>query len=299
MVAGDGVESLGKRQRLAAELRRARDLAGISGRDLAQRIGISQSKVSRIESGTAIPSAPEVTAWANAVDVPDEVKELLAALTEAVFTEVHTWRSALQSQPHLQDDIQELETRAGRICIYQPSVIPGLLQTAEYARRVFSLFQPPYAEGDIPAAVAGRLDRQLALFEEERQFDFLITEAALCWRPGPPALLLAQFDRIASLSTLSNVSIGLIPHASRAVTSGAHSFIILEPQGREHDGTQASAGAAAVTVETIHASLTINDPESVGLYRQRWSLLEQMAIYGDEARTFLACLRASVRAAEQ
>ena len=54
-----------------------------------------------------------------------------------------------------------------------------------------------------------------------------------------------------------------------------------------------------MTVETIHANLTINDPESVGLYRQRWSLLEQMAIYGDEARAFLACLHASVQAAEQ
>ena len=66
-VASDGAEHRTKRERLATELRRLRDQAGISGRDLAHRVGISQSKVSRIESGTVIPSLPEVTAWGEAV----------------------------------------------------------------------------------------------------------------------------------------------------------------------------------------------------------------------------------------
>jgi len=294
-MAGEETGPFGKRQSLAAELRRARDLAGISGRDLAHRIGISQSKISRIESGASVPSAPEVAAWADAVGAPDETRLLLASLTEAAFTEVHTWRAVLDGRSHLQDDIQELESRTGKILAFQPSLIPGLLQTAEYARRVFTLFDPPYPERDIPDALASRLDRQLALFDENREFGFLITEAALRWRPGPPELLLAQFDRIASLSTLSNVSIGLIPHAARAITSTAHSFVIFESRGKAHGDELPDS---VVTVETIHANLTINDPESVALYRRRWSLLAQMAIYGAEARAFLATVSSGVLAAE-
>jgi len=296
-----GKRQVSNRQSLAAELRRVRDLAGISGRDLAHRIGISQSKVSRIESGASVPSAPEVAAWAEAAGAPAETRQLLATLTEAVFTEVHTWRTVLDGRTHLQDDIGELESRTGKILTFQPSLIPGLLQTAEYARRVFTLFDPPYPERDIPDALAGRLDRQLALFDENREFGFLITEAALRWRPGPPELLLAQFDRIASLSTLSNVSIGLIPHAARAITSTAHSFVIFESRGKAHgDGHDKDHELpdSVVTVETIHANLTINDPESVALYRRRWSLLAQMAIYGGEARAFLTTVGSGVLAAE-
>ena len=83
------------RQRLADELRRVRSISGMSGRDLAQRIDISQSKVSRVESGVTVPSLPEVRAWAEAVDAPEDVREYLVALTEATHTNVLRWRTDL------------------------------------------------------------------------------------------------------------------------------------------------------------------------------------------------------------
>jgi transcriptional regulator with XRE-family HTH domain len=302
--AGDrhGGDRLNVRAQLAAELRKARDLAGISGRELAHQVGISQSKVSRIESGTALPSWPEVTAWADATAASQDARELLGSLTEAAFTEVHTWHAILRSQTHLQDDVQELENGARLVRTFQHSVVPGLLQTAEYARRVFTLLQPPYAEPDIPAVLAARMDRQTALFEEGRRFEFLITEAALRWRPGPPRLLLAQLDRITSLSTLENLSIGLIPQAVEAVTNTSHSFVILDAGGGTAEGGTAEGGTAeggtaeaVVTIETVHANLTVKDPESIALYRTRWSLLQQMAVFGEEARAVLAGLAAELQ----
>ncbi|RAY15927.1 XRE family transcriptional regulator [Actinomadura craniellae] len=279
-----------KRRRLAAELRRLRDLSGMSGRELSRRIGISQSKVSRIESGATLPTLPEVTAWSEAVDAPAETREWLVATTEGVFTEVRTWRTSLRNKPHLQGEVRAREAGARLSCSFQPSVVPGLLQTAEYSRRVFSLFREvPYTEEEIAAAVAGRLDRQLILYEEGKRFEFLITEAALRWRPGPARLLAAQLDRVASLSTLENVRVGLIPYRAQAVTFVSHGFVIYG--GPDDD-------APFVTVEAIHAKLTVNDPEDVELYRNRWSLLQQMAIFGDEARAFLTDLRAEVQAGE-
>lgn len=274
------------RQRLAAELRRLRDLAGVSGRELAQRIGISQAKVSRIESGSTVPSLPEVTAWGEALEVSVEAQEKLISLTEAAYTEVHPWRAALQRRGHLQDYVQEQEALTRKMRVFQPSVVPGLLQTAGYARQVFSMFQVPYTEEDLAAAVASRLHRQLAIYNEQRKFDFLITEAALRWRPGPYKLLLAQLDRIISVSTLDNISIGLIPSSREALTFTSHGFVIYE--GDEDEDR-------FVGVEIVHANLEIRATSDIGLYHDRWELLRQMAIFDDEARDFLARLSAEIR----
>jgi transcriptional regulator with XRE-family HTH domain len=287
-VPADGQDKLlGNRQRLSVELRRLRDRAGLSGRQLAERIGISQSKVSRIESGLTVPSGPEVAAWAGAVNASDTQIELLTVLTDAVYTEVHPWDTALREQIHLQDEIQEIENRSYTKLTYEPSLVPGLLQTAGYARRVFTMFDPAYAELDIPAVVAGRLDRQVALFDPARRFAFLVTEGALRWRVGPTQVLRSQLDRIASLSTLENVSIGLIPYAAPALTHAPHGFVIFESIDRDAD--------ELVMVETVHANLTVNDPLHVALYRRQWSLLDKMAVFGDCARELLAVIAADIR----
>lgn len=289
MLARERDVLLVQRRRLSAELRRLREQAGLSGRQLAEQIGISQSKISRIESGTTMPTIPEVNAWAAAVGAPASTAEQLLMLTDAAYTEVHPWDSAMRGRIHLQDDIQEIENRAGTKLVYEPSVVPGLLQTAEYARRVFTIFEPTYAELDIPAVVAGRLDRQIALFDQSQRFGFLITEAALRLRIGSPAMMASQLDRIGSLSTLENVSVGLIPHDAEAVTHVPHGFVVFEPAGGEK-------GDALVLVETVHANLTVNEPGHVALYRRQWSLLEQMAIYDDAARELLATISADIRA---
>lgn len=298
MVTDDGMDPQIKRQWLGAELRRLRDMAGVSGRDLAEQIGISQSKVSRIEAGAAMPSFSQVMAWAEAVNAPDDTRRVLASLTQAAFTEVQTWRAALRNRPHLQGEIQKLERRAHLIRTFQPALVPGLLQTAEYVKRVLTLFQPGYAEDKLATVLAARLDRQLALYDEAKRFEFLVTEAALRWRPGPPRLLLAQLDRIASLSTLENVSIGLIPLATEAVTSMAHAFVMFEADGGasgdDHDDEEEDG--AVVTVETVHANLVVKGAESVSLYHDRWTSLRRMAVFDDEARSFLSQISTTIRA---
>jgi hypothetical protein len=210
-------------------------------------------------------------------------------LTDAAYTEVHPYRAALQRrrEGHLQDDIHELETLAQHMLVFQSSVVPGLLQTAAYARRVFSLFPLPYPEEDLAAAVAARLHRQLALYDDDKRFEFLITEAALRWRPGPAKLILAQLSRIESVSTLENVSIGLIPSSTEALTFMGHGFVLYEG-GTAQDGY--------VTIEAVHADVEVRSPADVDLYRGRWTLLRQMALFDDEAQRFLAELATDIRA---
>jgi transcriptional regulator with XRE-family HTH domain len=285
--AADRDGLLDKRRRLGAELRRLREQAGLSGRELAALVGISQSKISRIETGATIPTVPEVDSWAAATSAPDGATEVLRMLTDAAYTEVHPWDDALREQAHFQDSIQELENTSGLKLVYEPSVVPGLLQTAEYARRLFTMFEPPYAERDIPAVVAGRLDRQTALFDPERRFEFLITEAALRLRLGPASMMIAQLDRISTLSTLDNIDIGLIPLDAAVFTHVPHGFVIFESVGGGPD--------ALVLVETVHANLSVGAAGYVALYRRQWSLLKRSAVFGAAARDLLTIIMAGMR----
>jgi len=166
--------------------------------------------------------------------------------------------------------------------------VPGLLQTAEYARKIFSMFQEvPYGKEELAAAVAGRLDRQLQLYDEDREFRFLITEAALRWRPDGPRLQAAQLDRVAALSTLSNVSVGVLPFAVPAKAPNSHSFTLYEPADEEQE--------PFVNVELIHANMNFHRPADVESYRKRWDTLEETALHGDEARHFLYLLSEELR----
>jgi Domain of unknown function (DUF5753) len=102
-------------------------------------------------------------------------------LTEAAYTDIETWRATFRAgRRHIQDDTRRYETTARTIRNFHPAIVPGLLQTAEYTRRVLTLAEtdPVRKERhDRPAAIAGRVQRQEALYDKTRQFDFLITEA--------------------------------------------------------------------------------------------------------------------------
>lgn len=274
---GQPVDERGSaRQVLARELKRLRLLTGLSGRELGRRASISQSKVSRVEAGTALPTVPEVEKWGRALDAPVETVRLLAALTGNAHLEAHSWSAALQGRKHLQHEIGGWEADATLVRTYQPSVVPGLVQTADYAHRVFSLFSPSYDDDALAAAVTGRMDRQLALHKPGKKFEFVVTEAAVRWRPGPPDVLIAQLDRLMSISTLDSVVFGLIPLDREALTTYSHGFVIYEGDGE-----------AMVSLEMIHGPLTLDATDDIETYRQRWSLLQEMALFGEEARGLL------------
>ncbi|MGW4412882.1 helix-turn-helix domain-containing protein [Nonomuraea sp. NPDC004702] len=280
----DRPQPRGKRQRLAAELRRLRDLAGLSGRELAARLGVSQSKISRIESTALLPSLPEVEAWAEAVGAPLEVREALRELTSEAFIEVHTWRTRAQALPDVQEELRRRDIDAQTLLNLQLTVIPGLLQTAAYARQMFTTFVISYTPEEVASWIAARIDRQVILYGEQH-LEFLIGEAALRTRYGPVRDHLAQLDRIASLTTLTNVRIGLLPHHHQAHTQALHGFTLY--QGAQPQDT-------LVAVEALHGQLYVTDPDSIDLYRRQWDLLRASALFDAQARAFLQQLIAEI-----
>jgi transcriptional regulator with XRE-family HTH domain len=273
------------RQQLGAELRRLRALAGVSGRQLAQRTGLSQSKVSRIERGDALASVPELTQWLACSAATDRLDDLIAA-TEAALNETDSWNDFQRatSFEEMQQQVQQREAAARTQCSFLPTMVPGLLQTAEYARLVFALSDVT-GQQDHAAAVQRRLDRQRVLYDPSHTFEFVLTEAALRWRPGPPVVLVEQLDRIASLATLSNVTVGVVPMEAEARAIPWHGFTLNE---------EVEEGEPFVQVETVHAYLTVSRRDDVELYRRQFAALREAALTGDQFSTLLAAVRSDL-----
>jgi transcriptional regulator with XRE-family HTH domain len=273
-------------RRLGLELRGLRLDAGLTGHELAERVGLSQSTVSRIELGQAFPGLSDVDRWAEVTGASQAQRSELREAAEAAALEAISWRKAARrGLPELQENVRDLEATAATILNFQPTIIPGLLQTADYARR---LVQSGYPVGrpDIAAAVAARLDRQAILYDEAKHLEFVIAEAALRWRLGPPQMMLAQLDRVATLATLPNVTIGIIPQIAQVAAWHIHGFAILADR---HDDSPITR------VETLTTGLSIRDPEEVDRYLQAFRLLRESAVLDDEAQRLIRSLMAELR----
>jgi transcriptional regulator with XRE-family HTH domain len=260
------------RQRLGAELTRIRTLAGIPQRAVAKELDVSLRTVQRMEQGTSVPSWPETERWARACAAAQPDMAGLRILTEAALNEVTPFRDRLQDGglAAIQKDVARRAAETRLIRNFQSSIIPGLLQHPEYARRVLQM-RDYTGTSDIPAAVAARIDRQQILFEEGHHFEFVLTEGALRWRPGPAAVLRAQLAQLITTATadLPTVKFGVVPFTAemRAVP---FPFSIYENQ----DGT-----SFAVT-EAPHGEVRASKPADVEIYRQQWDLLTESALHG-------------------
>ena len=262
------------RAELAEGIRQLRAASGMSGVSVAGRLGWSQAKVSKIETGKVVASSEDVRALLDLYQPPTEMRERLEERAEALNDRYATLRMLRKRGLHrVQEDIGRNAQSTSVIRSFQPSLVPGLLQTPEYARAVFG--QPLTMEAtDVARAVRARLDRQTLLFAPEREFHFVVTEAALRWRMGDAAIMRAQLDRLANLSTLKNVCLGVLPWSAFVPQVPKNGFTVLDER--------------EVSVESFTTHRSISEPRDVRFHLEIFQLFADAAIYGDEARAFLA-----------
>lgn len=268
-----------RRQELGAALRRLRKNAGLSGEEMAAALGISQSRVSRMELGQQIAEPLVVDAWALAAGASDTDRDTLLGIAEAAAAEMISWRKAMaHGLAKLQEDSRELEASAATILNFQTAGIPGLLQVPEYARRLFAM-ERQATEADIAAAVAARMNRQAVVYSGSKHLEFVMTEAAVRWRLGPESLMRAQVEKIIGVCGLENVTIGVIPQSAEAAIWHDHAFNVLDDR--------ADDGEPVVHVETLTRGLTITDPADIAAYKDAFAQLRALAVTGDEASMLL------------
>lgn len=260
-----------RRQHLARELLRLRTQTGLSGHQFGIRINASQSKVSKSERGLTLPAPETVRAWAVEAGADDDAVEQLVALAVECSRDLKSWAAEQGTFTTRNRAIGDVERSVTRLHNFQPSAVSGLLQTADYARRVITLLDPDGSR-DVASAVAARMDRQTVLYDQDKEFVFLLAEGALRWRPGPPTLMLAQLDRLISLATLPNVTVGVLPFDQSADNLFLNGFTIFEHPDDPF-----------VLVETYTNEEHIRDQASVDAYRQVFTRLRESAEVGAAA----------------
>lgn len=267
--------SQGARQALAERLRQLRQASGATGAQFAARLGQGwgQPKVSKIETAKQLPTTQDVEAWATAArSDPAELLELLdrARVEYATFQQRF---AELGGAGGLQDAIGAAETAAARIAHYEPLLVPGILQTADYARELLHLPSGPAqfgaTEDDVGLMIASRLRRQAILHEAGRDLTVVIGEGALRNQVASPPTMYAQRDHIARLAeTLATATIAVVPFAARAPIATLHGWMLTDD---------------LVTIETDAGDLEIADPHHVERYWRNTRLLLDVAVTGTDA----------------
>ncbi|WP_224400977.1 DUF5753 domain-containing protein, partial [Pseudonocardia sp. ICBG1034] len=246
----------------------------------------SQSKTSKMENGHSALVLADIEQWLDTVHADEDVRAELRALAQEAGTRVRPWRNSNRPDgPSQQDARARRDATTSGIGVYQSEVVPGLLQTPDYARRLREIHSLlPAAE--IPASVLSLMNRQTVLFDESKQFDLVMTETALRWRPGPASVMLAQLDRIAALASLPNVRIGVLSRETqeRAEVRPLHSFVLL----RYDDAP------TTVEIETLTAEQEVTDPADVKLYEQFLAEQQRSAEHGPALLALLDRLRADL-----
>lgn len=259
---------------LGNRLRELRAGAGLSGKELAESLLWQPSKVSKIENAKQTPSDDDIRAWTTATNSEGETPDLLASL-HTLEVQYAEWQRQLRGglKPH-QSEIAEINAKTRLFRVFESTYIPGLLQTAEYARSRFAqsitVFKVP---NDINEAVRTRMQRQDILYRPEKRFHFVLTEAVLCYRLCPPEVMLGQLDRLISMAALPNVKLGIVGFETAYVVAPAHGFWLLDDE--------------RVMVETFSAELNLAQPQETTLYSAVFDSLAAVASYGRSARAII------------
>jgi transcriptional regulator with XRE-family HTH domain len=237
---------------------------------------MSQTKISRIETGRTLPSVFDVQAIVRALDVPEHQADEFLTLARAANIEFHDVRSSRRrGLEHRQRELAKLEQDSREIRFFLPTMLTGLLHTPEYAHASMS---HPQA-----AAIAKRLERQAVLYDRTKRFTFLMTEGAVRWPILGPEGMAVQVDRLVSLAGLASVRMGLIP--SNGVT-GAPALLSIFVVYDER----------IATAETYGGLVVMRDPRDVAIHLDRFHLFEQFALWGTDATSRLASIAADFRA---
>lgn len=264
------------RAQLGAALRALRQASGKEAKAVARAALMSPSKLSKIENAKLAPSATDVERILLAIGVSPEIKAEYTEAARTAGTETTEWRLLKRVGVHKgQQEVKALEAQMSVLRMFQPALIPGLLQTPEYIRAV--LQRHNLSEDTLNRTINGRLDRQAILYDSTKSLRFIITEPVLRWRLVPSSMMAAQLDRIVSMSRLSHIDIRVVPLSIRQHDIANHSFAIRDNR--------------MVTVETVHAEVLVTDPRDVEIYAEKFHGFERVALSGEDMQSLVEGIR--------
>ena len=271
---------------LAMRLTGLRSVAGLSGNALARRMGVVQSRVWKIENDKLLPTEADIKAWAEATGGRAAVGELLEMLAEARAEQAFgTAFRRKGGAATLEERVRATEEQATRIGEFEVAVIPGILQTADYARELLSVASGPRAWGaddaDVEDKISVRLRRQEILYGSSKRVQVVLSEAALRVLVTTPETMAGQLDKLMAVSRLPAVELGVIGFGQRIPAYSIGGFRVYDDD--------------LIVVESISKEPDITDPAEVAVYLKAFEALRQAAVTGDGARRLIATAAAGLR----
>ncbi|MTE19517.1 helix-turn-helix domain-containing protein [Streptomyces sp. TRM43335] len=267
-----------RRRRLGQELRRLREQKGMTAEEVAERLLVSQSKISRLENGRRSISQRDVRDLCGVYEVEDRriVESLMQMAKES---RQQGWWHAFGDIPY--SVYIGLETDAASLRVYEPQVVPGLLQTQAYAEAVVAGALPEASAADVEKRVRVRLRRQDRIHDTRNPLRLwaVIDEAALRRTVGGRQIMRDQLERLLELSQLPHVTVQVLPFAMGAHPGLNGQYAILEFPD--------AVDSTVVYLEGVTSDLYLEKAGDVHSYSVMYEHLRAQALNVDQTREFV------------
>ncbi|WP_043637511.1 helix-turn-helix domain-containing protein [Nonomuraea candida] len=262
------------RQALAKRLRELREDAELTAVALARAAGWERTKVSKIEHAARPPSITDIRTWCRVCHAEDQTEDMLATLRTVTGMYQEWKRLQRTGLRRLQEQRTAVFEQTREFRSYASQVVPGLLQTPEYAAAILSaVAKRNNVPNDVEAAVAARMKRARLLREGGHRFAFVLEEAILRYQIGDAAIMAGQLGYLLSVMALPAVSLMVIPFATPRKTHPLGNFNI-------YDQTD-------VRIELLTAAINITAASEIAQYRREFELLASMSVTGKAARALI------------
>lgn len=253
------------RRQLGRSVREARVAAGFTVRAAAKALEWSDTKIWRIETGQVSIRSFDVGAMCEVYGVRPDLTDALKALSKETKAR-GWWHSYGDAIPDWFDVFVALEGAASEILWYESSLVPGLCQTASYARTILSTGTNGLTEEEVERRVLVRMRRNSVVTRavDRVRLDVVVDEAALRRPVGGPGIMAAQCHHLAQLTELENVTIRVVPidaGAHRGMNSGPFGILRFPLRG---DGTPLEPDT--VYVEGYAGALYLDEPPKVARF---------------------------------
>ncbi|GAA3064361.1 helix-turn-helix transcriptional regulator [Streptomyces roseofulvus] len=268
-----------RRRRLGQELRKLREGKGMTAEQVAERLLVSQSKISRLENGRRSISQRDVRDLCGVYEVEDEAM-VNSLMQMAKDSRQQGWWHAFGDIPY--SVYIGLETDAQSLRVYEPQIIPGLLQTRAYATAVISGALPESTPADIEKRTNVRTRRQERINNEENPLRLwaVIDEAALRRVVGNRQVMVEQLEHLVEQSHLPHVTVQVLPFDTGAHPGISGQYSILEfPDASD---------SSVVYIEGVTSDLYLEKGPDVSKYSFMYEHLRAQALGVEQTREFVA-----------
>jgi transcriptional regulator with XRE-family HTH domain len=254
-------------RRQLGRLRQLREASGMSVDEVvAERyLGISRAKLYKLEAGKQAAKPQDITVLCGRYGAAAEEISTLQAL--ALATQEASWWHVYgdDAVPEWFSLYMELEPTASSIRKYEAELVPGLLQTADYARAIYRAFQPDAQDGEIERRVAVRMERQAMVDPARSRLHAVINEAALLRSVGGPEVMAGQLAKLRKAAG-PEITIDVLPLSAGAHAAMNGSFAIVDFQNPDEDPSM-------VYVETASSAAYLQKPADLDRYRAIFTMI--------------------------